>query len=55
MSTPSTAGEAEEATGLSSAYVDDLVITGTTPDEIARFKEEMKMQFKMADFGLLSF
>jgi hypothetical protein len=36
-------------------YVDDLVITGTTPDETARFKEEMKMQFKMADFGLLSF
>jgi hypothetical protein len=36
-------------------YVDDLVITGTTPDEIAGFKEEMKMQFKMADLGLLSF
>jgi hypothetical protein len=23
-------------------YVDDLIITGTSPDEIGRFKEEMK-------------
>jgi hypothetical protein len=36
-------------------YVDDLVIIGTMPDEIARFKEEMEIQFKMADLGLLSF
>jgi hypothetical protein len=36
-------------------YVDDLIITGTTPDEIVRFKEEMKLQFKMADLGLLTF
>jgi hypothetical protein len=36
-------------------YVDDLIITGTTTDEIARFKEEMKQQFKMANLGLLTF
>jgi hypothetical protein len=38
-----------------SVYVDDLIITGTTADEIARFKEEMKQQFKMAELGLLTF
>jgi hypothetical protein len=36
-------------------YVDDLIIMGTTPGEITRFKEEMKQQFKMADLGLLTF
>jgi hypothetical protein len=36
-------------------YVDDLLITGTTPEEIRRFKREMQLQFKMADLGLLSF
>jgi hypothetical protein len=36
-------------------YVDDLIITGTSPDEIGRFKEEMKTQFKMVDLGLLTF
>jgi hypothetical protein len=36
-------------------YVDDLIITGTTADEIVRFKAEMKQQFKMADLGLLTF
>jgi hypothetical protein len=36
-------------------YVDDLIITGTTADEIARFKEEMKQQIKMVDLGLLTF
>jgi hypothetical protein len=36
-------------------YVDDLIITGTTLDEITRFREEMKLQFKMADLGLLTF
>jgi hypothetical protein len=36
-------------------YVDDLIITGTSLDEILRFKEEMNMQIKMADLGLLTF
>jgi hypothetical protein len=36
-------------------YVDDLIIIGVTPADIAEFKEEMKHQFKMADLGLLSF
>jgi hypothetical protein len=36
-------------------YVDDLLITDTTPEEIGRFKREMQLQFKMADLGLLSF
>jgi hypothetical protein len=36
-------------------YIDDLIIMETSPDEIGRFKEEMKMQFKMADLGLLTF
>jgi hypothetical protein len=36
-------------------YVDDLLIIGTTPEEIGRFKVEMQLQFKMADLGLLSF
>jgi hypothetical protein len=35
-------------------YVDDLLITGMTPEEIGRFKREMQLQFKMADLGLLS-
>jgi hypothetical protein len=36
-------------------YVDDLIITGTTANEIAGFKKEMKQQFKMDDLGLLTF
>jgi hypothetical protein len=36
-------------------YVDDLIITRTTPDEIMRFKVEMILQFKMDDLGLLTF
>jgi hypothetical protein len=36
-------------------YVDDLLITGTTPEEIGRFKREMQLQFKIVDLGLLSF
>jgi hypothetical protein len=36
-------------------YVDDLIITGTTSAEIKKFKEEMKMQFKMFDLGLPTF
>jgi hypothetical protein len=36
-------------------YVNDLIITGTSLDEILRFKEEMNMQIKMVDRGLLTF
>jgi hypothetical protein len=35
--------------------MDELIITGTTLDEIMRFKEEMKLHFKMANLGLLTF
>ncbi|RLN40738.1 hypothetical protein C2845_PM01G40940 [Panicum miliaceum] len=40
---------------LIGVYVDDLVITGSNPAEINRFKDEMKAQFLMSDLGLLSF
>jgi hypothetical protein len=36
-------------------YVDDLIVTGSNPREIERFKAEMKAKFKMSDLGLLSF
>jgi hypothetical protein len=35
--------------------VDDLIVTGSNPREIERFKAEMKAKFKMSDLGLLSF
>lgn len=40
---------------LVGVYVDDLVITGSSTDEISRFKAEMKSKFKMSDLGLLCF
>ena len=40
---------------LIGVYVDDLVITGSNPADINRFKDEMKAQFLMSDLGLLSF
>lgn len=36
-------------------YVDDLIITGTSNDEIVAFKLEMKRVFLMSDLGLLSY
>jgi hypothetical protein len=36
-------------------YIDDLLITGMTLEEIGRLKREMQLQFKMVDLGLLSF
>lgn len=36
-------------------YVDDLIITGSSRDDIKKFKEEMKSKFKMSDLGLLSY
>lgn len=36
-------------------YVDDLVITGGSNEDITTFKEEMKSKFKMSDLGLLHY
>jgi hypothetical protein len=40
---------------LVGVYVDDLVITGSSIDEIQCFKAEMKNTFRMSDLGLLSY
>ena len=40
---------------LIGVYVDDLVITGTSTVEIAKFKLQMKQEFEMSDLGLLSY
>jgi hypothetical protein len=36
-------------------YVDDLIVTGGNPDEIAVFKKQTTSEFEMSDLGLLSF
>lgn len=36
-------------------YVDDLIITGTSEQEIENFKSQMKEIFRMSDLGLLSY
>jgi hypothetical protein len=36
-------------------YVDDLIVTGSEPAEIQKFKKEMTTQFEMSDLGLLSY
>ena len=36
-------------------YVDDLIITGTSMEEIVAFKQEMHRLFKMSDLGFLSY
>jgi hypothetical protein len=36
-------------------YVDDLIITGASEDDIVTFKQEMKLKFQMSDLGLLSY
>ena len=36
-------------------YIDDLIITGHSNDDIAAFKAEMKKVFRMSDLGLLSY
>lgn len=40
---------------LVGVYVDNLVITGASQEEIDSFKEQMKNLFKMSDLGLLSY
>jgi hypothetical protein len=36
-------------------YIDDLVITGNSIDDIIQFKAEMQEVFRMSDLGLLSY
>jgi Reverse transcriptase (RNA-dependent DNA polymerase) len=36
-------------------YVDDLIITGSSESEVAKFKLQMKEKFRMSDLGLLSY
>jgi hypothetical protein len=36
-------------------YVDDLVITGSSPKSIVKFKLQMADMFKMSDLGLLTY
>ncbi|KAJ1268476.1 hypothetical protein BS78_07G138400 [Paspalum vaginatum] len=40
---------------LVGVYVDDLIITGSKPTAVEKFKAEMKGEFLMSDLGLLSF
>jgi hypothetical protein len=40
---------------LVGVYVDDLVITGASIEEVKKFKQEMTHLFKMSDLGELSF
>lgn len=40
---------------LLGVYVDDLIVTGGSTLEIAKFKQEMTDRFKMSDLGLLSY
>jgi hypothetical protein len=35
-------------------YVDDLVITGSSSEEIQKFKLQMAKTFRMSDLGLLT-
>ncbi|WVZ73170.1 hypothetical protein U9M48_021514 [Paspalum notatum var. saurae] len=36
-------------------YVDDLVVTGASEQDVISFKQEMKKLFRMSDLGLLSY
>jgi Reverse transcriptase (RNA-dependent DNA polymerase) len=45
----------ESACILIGVYVDDLIITGTSEEEISKFKLKMKEKFQMSDLGLLSY
>jgi hypothetical protein len=40
---------------LLGVYVDDLIVTGSSTPEIAKFKQEMMDRFKMSDLGLLAY
>jgi hypothetical protein len=47
-----TAGDGYLLVGV---YVDDLIITGSSVTDIAKFKDEMQRLFCMSDLGLLSY
>ena len=49
-----TRGTGKDAVVLG-VYFDDLIVTGSNPAEILKFKQEMTTQFEMSDLGLLSF
>lgn len=36
-------------------YVDDLIVTGTSEDQIAKFKKQMQSVFEMSDLGRLTY
>lgn len=40
---------------LVGVYVDDLIITGSSVDDITEFKDQMMSMFSMSDLGLLSY
>jgi hypothetical protein len=40
---------------LVGVYVDDLIISGPSVNDIRQFKMEMKKKFSMSDLGLLSY
>ena len=44
----------EEEKVLVGIYVDDVIITGPSGNQISKFKEEMKDKFEMTDLGLLN-
>ena len=49
-----TRGE-EEAIIIVGVYVDDLIVTGRSIEEIKIFKKQMMTEFEMSDLGLLSY
>ena len=49
-----TRGE-EEAIIIVGVYVDDLIVTGRSIEEIKIFKKQMMTEFEMGDLGLLSY
>ncbi|KAJ1289757.1 hypothetical protein BS78_02G188600 [Paspalum vaginatum] len=38
-----------------SVYIDDLVVTGASEQDVTTFKQEMKALFRMSDLGLLTY
>ncbi|PWA81315.1 ribonuclease H-like domain, Reverse transcriptase, RNA-dependent DNA polymerase [Artemisia annua] len=45
----------KDSTLLIGVYVDDLIITGTSKEEIDKFKAQMEENFEMSDLGLLAY
>ena len=38
-----------------SLYVDDLLVTGSNPEEVQKFKADMKKEFEMSDLGEMNY